>query len=256
MPEQRATDDEELLAAAALVPSARSDADRIEHIRAELAYGFAALEQLGPAVSVFGSARTPPGSPLSELSRATARELAEAGFAIITGGGGGVMAAANRGARDGGTTSVGLAIELPFEEEHNPFVDIGLEFHHFFTRKVMFVRYASAFVVMPGGFGTLDELFEALTLIQTRKIRNFPVVLVGSSYWGGLLEWVRERMLAAENISPEDVELLQLVDTPAEVRRIVCEAAASDPQWSATGAPSGTSGSPAATQASSPPESV
>lgn len=223
--EPQSTDEELLAAEYTSILTHSSDLERIDHIRAELEYGFAALAPLGAAVSVFGSARTPPEDPLYELSRRCALALAREGFGIITGGGGGVMEAANRGAREGGTTSVGLNIELPFEEAHNPFCDISLEFHHFFTRKVMFVRYASAFVVMPGGFGTMDELWEALTLIQTRKIRFFPVVLVGREYWSGLLDWVRGPMLEQGNISLADPELLQVVDEPDEVCRLVSMAA-------------------------------
>jgi uncharacterized protein (TIGR00730 family) len=147
--------------------------------------------------------------------------LGEAGFAVITGGGPGVMEAANRGARDAGATSIGLNIELPFEEAQNEYVDIGLRFHYFFTRKVMFVRYACAFVVFPGGYGTLDELFEALTLIQTAKIQHFPVVLVDPGHWSGLVEWIRERLLADGRISPHDLALLQTTDDPVEVLEIV-----------------------------------
>lgn len=223
--EPQSTDEELLAAEYTTVLTQSSDVERIDHIRAELEYGFAALARLGPAVSVFGSARTPRGTQLYERSRRCARALSREGFGIITGGGGGVMEAANRGAHEGGTTSVGLNIELPFEELHNPYCDIALEFHHFFTRKLMFVRYASAFVVMPGGFGTMDELWEALTLIQTRKIRFFPVVLVGREYWSGLLDWVRGPMLEQGNISLEDSELIHLVDEPEEVCELVRAAA-------------------------------
>ncbi|MGI8559740.1 MAG: TIGR00730 family Rossman fold protein [Solirubrobacteraceae bacterium] len=223
--EPQSTDEELLAAEYTTILTHSSDAERIDHIHAELEYGFKALAPLGPAVSVFGSARAPRGSPLYELARGCASAVAREGFGIITGGGGGVMEAANRGAREAGMTSVGLNIELPFEETHNPYCDISLEFHHFFTRKVMFVRYATAFVVMPGGFGTMDELWEALTLIQTRKIRFFPVILVGREYWGGLLDWVRGPMLAEGNISPEDTELIQIVEQPEQVCELVCAAA-------------------------------
>jgi hypothetical protein len=151
--------------------------------------------------------------------------LGRAGFAIITGGGPGMMEAANRGAREAEALSVGLNVELPFEQRFNPYLDVSLRFHYFFTRKVMFVRYSCAFVVLPGGYGTLDELFEALTLIQTRKILHFPVVLLGVDYWSGLLDWVTERMLAGGNIVPADVKLLQLADDPAEVLSVVERAA-------------------------------
>jgi uncharacterized protein (TIGR00730 family) len=187
--------------------------------------GFEAMAALGPAVSIFGSARTPVGHPRYEQARLTAKLLGEAGFAIITGGGPGVMEAANRGAKDAGVTSVGLNIELPFEQHANEFADIALEFDHFFTRKVMFVRYASAFVIFPGGFGTLDEMFEALTLMQTGNILHFPVVLVDSGYWHGLLDWLRHPMLTDMNISPPDLELLEITDDPEHVVRVITAAA-------------------------------
>jgi uncharacterized protein (TIGR00730 family) len=221
-PRAPATHDEELLAAESeAVLATRSDADRIAHITRELETGFAALGTLGPAVSVFGSARTAPTDPQYDLARRTAHMLGGAGFAVITGGGPGIMEAANRGAREAGVRSVGLNIELPFEQRTNPYVDLELRFEHFFTRKVMFVRYACAFVVFPGGFGTLDELFEALTLIQTGKIRHFPVVLVERAYWAGLVDWCRARLLAEGKIAPADVELLRICDDPAEVVEIV-----------------------------------
>jgi uncharacterized protein (TIGR00730 family) len=179
------------------------------------------LAGVGRAVAFFGSARTPPEDRYYELARRVARCLAEADFAVITGGGPGIMAAANRGAQEAGGQSIGLNIELPFEQGLNPWVDLGLEFHYFFTRKVMFVRYSSSFVVFPGGFGTLDELFEALTLIQTGKVRHFPVVLVGSDYWRDMLAWMRERMLGDGKVSPEDIDLLHLSDDPDEVLAIV-----------------------------------
>jgi uncharacterized protein (TIGR00730 family) len=185
--------------------------------------GFSTLSQLGAAVSMFGSARTPPDHPRYQLARETARRVGEAGFAVITGGGPGLMEAANRGARDVGATSVGLYIELPFEQHLNPYLDIALEFDHFFTRKVMFVRYACAFVILPGGFGTLDETFEALTLIQTDKIHNFPIVLFGSDYWQGLLDWIKDTLLAEGKISPEDLKLLAVTDSAEEACRMIVE---------------------------------
>jgi uncharacterized protein (TIGR00730 family) len=218
-----ATTDEELLAAE--TATVANDAERIARIAAELEQGFASLARIGPAVSVFGSARTLPEDPVYDLARTTARALGDAGFAIITGGGPGAMEAANRGARDVGALSIGLNIELPFEQGANEYLDLELVFHYFFTRKVMFVRYASAFVVMPGGFGTLDELFEALTLIQTGKVRHFPVVLVGRSRWAGLLDWVRDRLIADGHISVADLDLIQIVDDPDEVTAIVSAAA-------------------------------
>ncbi len=224
MPDARrpATPDEELLGAERpAVASERSDAERLERIRDELAGGFGALAGLGCGVSVFGSARTLQDHPDYILARQTAHRLGEAGFAVITGGGPGIMEAANRGAREAGATSVGLNIELPFEQGPNAFQDIALRFHYFFARKVMFVRYASAFVVFPGGFGTLDELFEALLLIQTGKIRHFPVVLVQTSYWQGLIDWLRERVVAQGMIAPADVDLLKATDDPDEVVALV-----------------------------------
>jgi uncharacterized protein (TIGR00730 family) len=198
-------------------------------MRAELEHGFATLSGLRRGVAVFGSARTPSDHPRYELARTIGRALGEAGFCVITGGGPGSMEAANRGARDAGTTSIGLTIDLPLEEGSNPYVDLVVDFHYFFARKVMFVRYSGAFVVLPGGYGTIDELFEALTLIQTGKIRYFPVVLVGSGYWGGLVEWLRESMLADGNISPPDLDLIRVTDSVDEVVAI-CESAAQR-QW-------------------------
>jgi len=210
--------DEELLAAEdRTILTELTDADRIERMRGELEMGFAALEELGPAVSVYGSARTLPDDPDYALAHETSRHLGQAGFAIITGGGPGTMEAANQGAREADARSVGLAIDLPREEYLNACVDLPLRFHYFFTRKVMFVRYASAFVVFPGGFGTLDELFEVLTLIQTAKIRHAPVVLVGVEYWSGLLAWMRARLEAEGKIGPRDLELVRLTDDPTDV---------------------------------------
>ena len=215
---QPRTHDEEILGAERpSVLTTRSEEERLERIRAELVEGFQALSALGPAVSVFGSARVPEGDPEYELGREVGRRLGAAGFAVITGGGPGLMEAANRGARDAGATSVGLGIELPAEQRINPYVDVALEFHYFFTRKLMFVRYACAFVVLPGGFGTLDELFEAVTLIQTRKIEDFPVVLVGSDYWSGLAGWIGDRLVAEGKISAQEAGIVEVVDDPGEV---------------------------------------
>ena len=213
-----ATPDEELLGAERpAVVTERTEEERLDRIRAELVTGYDALGGLGCAVSVFGSARTPPDHPDCALARETARRLGEAGFAVITGGGPGIMEAANRGAKEAGVTSVGLNIDLPFEQGANAYQDISLRFHYFFTRKVMFVRFASAFVVFPGGFGTLDELFEALVLIQTSKIRHFPVVLVRPSFWGGMADWIRERLVADGMIAPSDLDLFAVTDDPEEV---------------------------------------
>ena len=225
-PRVPATLDEEIISAQeAGVFSTLTDGARIARIKQELKIGFDALAHVGAAASFFGSARTPRDDPEYNLARATARRLGEAGFAIITGGGPGSMEAANRGAREADTLSIGLNIELPFEQGMNEDVELGLTFHYFFTRKVMFVRYASGFVVLPGGFGTLDELFESLTLIQTGKVRDFPVVLMGRDYWAGLLEWIRERMLAEGKIDAGDLELFTVTDDPAEVVEIMAGAA-------------------------------
>ena len=218
--------DEEIIAAQEpVVVSTLSDEARLERIAAEIRLGFETLAPVGAAASFFGSARTPEGDPEYALARETARVVGESGLAIITGGGPGAMEAANRGAQDAGALSIGLNIELPFEQGVNPYCDIALEFHYFFVRKIMFVRYASGFVVFPGGFGTLDELFESLTLIQTGKVRTFPVVLVASDYWQGLVDWICERLLAEGKISPSDVELYTLTDDPQEVREVLMRAA-------------------------------
>jgi len=214
--------DEELLEAeTSAVLSELTDAQRLKRIRDELRMGFKALDHIGKAVSIFGSARTPRDHPRYTAAREMARTLGEAGFAIITGGGPGIMEAANRGARDAGVPSVGLGIDLPGEQGVNRWVDVELDFHYFFTRKVMFVRYASGFVVYPGGFGTLDELFEAATLRQTEKIRYFPIVLTGGEYWSGLVDWLRDSVLAEGNIGPQDVATLAVCDEPGRVVEIL-----------------------------------
>ncbi len=197
-----------------------ADADRVRDIAEEFARGFQALSTVKRAVTVFGSARTPPGDPDYELSRAAGACFGKAGYAVITGGGPGLMEAANRGAREAGALSVGCNIELPHEQVVNPYLDINLRFEHFFARKVMFVRYASAFVVCPGGFGTLDELFEVLTLVQTRTIRHVPVVLLGGG-WDGLQRWLEEVPLQARHIDAADTELLQLAATPEQACEII-----------------------------------
>jgi uncharacterized protein (TIGR00730 family) len=224
-PRPPSSTDEELLAAdLPTVVTERTDAERVERMAAELEMGFEAMAKVHCGVSLFGSARTPAGDPQYERAREVARALGEAGFDIITGGGPGVMEAANRGAREVGALSVGLNIELP-REQTNDYQDLTLHFHYFFARKVMFVRYSSAFVVMPGGFGTLDELFESLTLIQTHKIRHFPVILVGSEYWEGLTDWLTSRLLAQGKISPADLDLLTVVDDVERVVELVVAAA-------------------------------
>jgi uncharacterized protein (TIGR00730 family) len=221
-PRRPTSADEELLEAeTAAIVSELSDRARLERIQEELQQGFAALAHVGKAVSIFGSARTPPGHPQYEQARRVARMLGSAGWAMITGGGPGIMEAANRGAREAGVPSIGLDIELPHEQAMNRYVDVGLTFHYFFARKVMFVRYASAFVAFPGGFGTLDELFEAATLRQTQKIRHFPILLVGSDYWRGLLDWLSDPVLREGKITADDVERLQVVDDPSEVLAIL-----------------------------------
>jgi uncharacterized protein (TIGR00730 family) len=204
----------------------REGADLFAHaarIGDEFLQGFEAVERIDrPAVSLFGSARVAEGHPAYEEARQVGRLFAEAGFAIVTGGGPGVMEAANRGAKEGGGLSVGFNIQLPHEQHENPYLDIELTFNHFYVRKTMFVKAAEGFVIFPGGFGTLDELFESLTLIQTGKVLHFPVALIDRDYWQGLLGWLRERPLAGEMISPEDVDLLHLTDSPEEaVARVV-----------------------------------
>jgi uncharacterized protein (TIGR00730 family) len=198
------------------------DAWRALRILSEFVEGFDTLADLPNAVSVFGSARSKPGSPECELAERLGTALADAGYAVITGGGPGVMEAANKGATEAGGRSVGLGIELPFEQGLNDWVDIGIDFRYFFARKTMFVKYAQAFVVLPGGFGTMDELFEALTLVQTRKVTRFPVVLLGVEYWRGLLDWMRTTMLAEGKITEADLELVYLTDDVEQaVRHIV-----------------------------------
>ena len=221
-PRDPTSPDEELLEAETLTILSELDDDaRIERIGGELERGFEALANVGKAVSIFGSARTGPGDPFYAQARELARRLGEDGFAILTGGGPGIMEAASQGARDAGVLSIGLGIDLPHEERMNPSVDVPLEFHYFFTRKVMFVRYASAFVVFPGGFGTLDELFEAATLRQTEKIRHFPIVLFGSAYWSGLVDWLRDPVLAEGKVSPADVEMFEVTDDADRVLEVV-----------------------------------
>ena len=187
----------------------------------EFVEGFEELAGLGPAVTIFGSARAARDDEAYATAVEVGRLLGEAGFTIITGGGPGIMEAGNRGAREAGATSVGLNIELPFEQHANPYVDVEVDFRYFFVGKTMLVKYSQAFVIFPGGFGTMDELFEALTLIQTGKIRDFPIVLFGSDYWGGLLEWVRSAMISEGKASEADLGLISLTDSPVEVRDII-----------------------------------
>jgi hypothetical protein len=190
---------------------------RMFRILAEFVEGFEELGKIYPAVSIFGSARAIPGDPIYRKAEAVARKCAEHGYAVITGGGGGVMEAANKGAAEAGGISVGLNIELPFEQVPNQYANVRLSFRYFFVRKVMFVKYAQAYIILPGGFGTLDELFESITLIQTRKIKPFPVFLVDKNYWSPLLDWLRNTLLAQDKISPEDLGVFQLMDDPDEI---------------------------------------
>ncbi|MBI2298431.1 MAG: TIGR00730 family Rossman fold protein [Armatimonadetes bacterium] len=200
-----------------------SDTWRVFRIMSEFVDGFEHLCRVRPAVCLFGSARVAADNPYYQAARETARLLSQAGFTIITGGGPGIMQAGNQGAYESGGKSVGLNIDLPFEQTANPYQDIALNFHYFFVRKTMFVKYSAAFVIFPGGFGTLDELFEALTLVQTETISHFPVVLFGSEHWRGLLDWIATTLRTGGYISPDDVGLLQLADEPRDVVRLVAE---------------------------------
>ncbi|MEP9393418.1 MULTISPECIES: LOG family protein [Gordonia] len=202
------------------------DSWRVLRIQSEFVAGFDALSEVAEAVTVFGSARSAPDSAEYALAVEVGRALGEAGYAVITGGGPGAMEAANRGACEASAKSIGLNIELPFEQHLNPWVDVGMNFRYFFVRKTMFVKYAQAFVCLPGGFGTLDELFEALTLVQTKKVVRFPIVLVGREHWSGLLQWMREVLVAKKMVSADDLDLLHVVDEPAEVVAIIAAAAA------------------------------
>lgn len=194
---------------------------RMFRIMGEFVEGVEKLHDLGPAVSIFGSARVPPQDPAYKTAAYTAGLFARENFAVITGGGGGIMEAANKGAAEAGGVSVGLNIKLPYEQKPNPYANIQIEFDYFFIRKVMFVKYAMAYIIMPGGFGTLDEMFEAVTLIQTHRIHPFPVILMGSDYWAGLVDWIRDRLLAHKRISPGDIDILQVIDEPEEVVKAV-----------------------------------
>ena len=210
------TEDEKFLERRPSHDFLQTDPWRTLRILAEFVEGFDALATLGPAITVFGSARIAEDSPEYATAREIGRLLALEGYAVITGGGPGVMEAANRGCQEGGGMSVGCNIELPHEQDLNPYVDLGVEFRYFFARKTMFVKYADGFAIFPGGFGTLDELFESLTLIQTGKIRHFPVVLVGKEYWAGLLDWIRQQAVGHGAVSPEDLDLIQVTDDMEE----------------------------------------
>ncbi|MGA4540200.1 MAG: TIGR00730 family Rossman fold protein [Streptomycetaceae bacterium] len=201
-----------------------TEAWRVLRIQSEFVEGFGALAELDRAVAVFGSARTPAASPEYVLGERVGKALVEAGYAVITGGGPGAMEAANKGAQEAGGTSVGLGIELPFEQGLNPYCDIELNFRYFFVRKTMFVKYSQGFIVLPGGIGTLDELFEALTLIQTRKVVHFPLVLIGVDYWTGLIDWLRDRVVASGKASPTDLELIHITDDIEEAVRVIVNA--------------------------------
>jgi len=190
---------------------------RLFKIMGEFVEGVESLHDLGPAVSIFGSARIKPDNPVYKLTEEIAALFAKNDFAVITGGGGGVMEAANKGAAEAGGTSAGLNIRLPFEQKPNPYANVKIEFNYFFIRKVMFIKYAAAYIAMPGGFGTLDELFEVITLVQTHRIKPLPVILVGSAHWSGLKTWIEDRILAEKLASPDDMDIFQILDDPEEI---------------------------------------
>ena len=215
------TQDEQLLESPGPDEFTHTDTWRVFRIMGEFVEGFDELATLTHAVSIFGSARTHSDDPYYKAAEETAAQLARVGFAVITGGGPGVMEAANKGAFEAGGLSIGCNIELPFEQSSNPYLTRGLKFKYFFVRKMMFVKYSLGFIIFPGGFGTLDELFEALTLIQTKKIRNFPIVLFGSAYWAGLLAWIRDFAMKEGKVTEQDLKLLHVTDSPAEVVQII-----------------------------------
>ena len=222
---EREQTDKRLLDEAPTAEWVNTDPWRVLRIQSEFIEGFGALSELGPAVSVFGSARLGPEHPTYALTEEIGRRLVDAGFAVITGGGPGLMEAANKGAAEAGGLSVGLGIELPREQGLNEYVELGVDFRYFFARKTMFVKYAQGFIVMPGGFGTLDELFEALTLVQTQKVTWFPLVLVGTDFWRGLLDWVRDVLVPSGTVSPADLVLVTVTDDPAVAEAAVVDAA-------------------------------
>ena len=222
--QESGTTDQRLLDSGGPTDWVHTDPWRVLRIQSEFVEGFGLLAELGPAVSVFGSARTSSDHVEYQAARELGAALAAAGYAVITGGGPGVMEAANRGASEAGGTSVGLGIELPFEQRLNDWVDVGLNFRYFFARKTMFVKYAQAFVIMPGGFGTLDELFEALTLVQTRKVTRFPVILFGSAYWSGLVSWIRDTLLREGKIGELDVDLIHVTDSVEDAVALIVAA--------------------------------
>ncbi len=218
------TTDQRLLDSRGGTDWVHTDPWRVLRIQSEFIEGFGSLAELGPAISVFGSARTKAGDPHYAVAEQLGRRLVEEDFAVITGGGPGAMEAANKGASEAGGPSVGLGIELPFEAGLNEYVDLGLNFRYFFARKTMFVKYAQGFVVLPGGFGTFDELFEAFTLVQTRKVTSFPIVLMGSAYWAGLIDWIRGTVLDEGKISAADLEMFQVTDDVEEAVAVMVEA--------------------------------
>jgi uncharacterized protein (TIGR00730 family) len=220
---ESSTTDQRLLDSRGSTDWVHTDPWRVLRIQSEFVEGFGLLAELGRAVSVFGSARTRPEHPEYAIARELGNAIARAGYAVITGGGPGAMEAANHGAVEAGGKSVGLGIELPFEQRLNDWVDVGINFRYFFARKTMFVKYAQAFVILPGGFGTLDELFEALTLVQTRKVTKFPVILFGEQYWSGLLDWIRGTMLPEGKIGPADLDLIHVTSSVDEVVKIILE---------------------------------
>ena len=198
-----------------------SDPWRVLRIQGEIVEGFEALSKIGPAISIFGSARTPEGAAIYQAARETATTLAKSGLVVITGGGPGIMEAGNRGAAEAGGLSIGLNIKLPKEQDPNPYQNLSLDFRYFFIRKMMFVKYSIGYIIFPGGFGTLDELFEAITLIQTEKIEHFPLVLFGYDYWGRMIDWIKSAMLEEHYISPEDLDLLTITDDPEEAANFI-----------------------------------
>nr|AAP58556.1 conserved hypothetical protein [uncultured Acidobacteriota bacterium] len=221
------TQDEQLLESPRADEFTHTDTWRVFRIMGEFVAGFDDLATLSRGVSIFGSARTSRDDPYYKEAQETAALLSQAGFAVITGGGPGIMEAANRGALEAGGQSIGCNIELPFEQKSNDYLTLGLKFKYFFVRKMMFVKYSLGFIIFPGGFGTLDELFEALTLIQTGKIRNFPVVLYGSDYWKGMLDWIRDWAMKEGKVTEADLKLLHLTDSPAEVVKIISDSQSS-----------------------------
>ena len=221
---QRSTTDQRLLDSRGPSDWVHTDPWRVLRIQSEFVEGFGSLAELGPAISVFGSARTTRDDPMYTLAERLGCALVRAGFAVVTGGGPGIMEAANKGALENDGISVGLGIELPFEAGMNEYVDVSVNFRYFFARKTMFVKYAQGFVVLPGGFGTFDELFEALTLVQTQKVTSFPIILMGSDYWAGLVRWLRDTVVACGNVSEPDLDMFHVTDDVDEVVRIFQEA--------------------------------